>query len=568
MNIINRFFLKIALWPAPVYAKLGVNTAHLQSIVRTKLIMDDRRPTAIQQTRHQQQKKETSGATIGTMIFSAILGLLYLVAFLVEASFLLQLTIFFFMFIFMLSSTLISDFTSVLIDVRDNFIIMPKPVNDKTVVVARLLHIFIHISKIILPMSLPGVVFIAINKGWLVTAVFLPMILFSSIFSVFLINALYIFILRVTTPQKFQTVISYFQIFFAVGIYAGYQLVPRMLSNIEKFNVDLAHRPAFLLAPPFWFAAVPAVLQQQAGTAIEWAAVAMALVLPFASIYIVVKYLAPSFNRKLTLITGTNTETNAPATAQLHSKRSSYTEALATLLTGKGAERMSFLFTWKLTNRSREFKMKVYPSIGYMLVMGIIMFMNSKGITLQALREDVSITRGLVLMPMYFFSFSMLTALGQIIYSDKYKASWIYFVAPVREPGALISGSIKAIITKFYLPFVLLAGIAGTLLIGPVLIPNIVLAVSNSVLMNTLIMYIAKRHLPFSRPQTPEKGAGQFIRVLFTFILIIGLGVAHFLVYTYFWVVIIFTVLSLIAAWMVMDSIKKTGWHKIAEAAE
>ena len=65
----------------------------------------------------------------------------------------------------MLSATLISDFTSVLIDIRDNAIILPKPVNDSTVIVARLLHIFIHICKIVVPMSLPGLVMMIVEYG-------------------------------------------------------------------------------------------------------------------------------------------------------------------------------------------------------------------------------------------------------------------------------------------------------------------------------------------------------------------------------------------------------------------
>src|SRR3954451_13557738 len=163
MNIVNNILLKIVLLPRVLYERLGINTLQLETIVSTKLLMDDRRPNTFQQASQKRKQKETTRATVGTMLLSVVLGATFLFAFAIGDNLITQLTFFFAMFIFMLAATLISDFTSVLIDVRDNYIILPKPVNDRTVVVARLLHIFIHICKIVLPMVLPGVITIFIT---------------------------------------------------------------------------------------------------------------------------------------------------------------------------------------------------------------------------------------------------------------------------------------------------------------------------------------------------------------------------------------------------------------------
>jgi hypothetical protein len=61
MNIINKFFLKLLLVPSGFYRKMGVNTAHLETILRYKLIMDDRRPNSIHQTRQKKQVKPIRG---------------------------------------------------------------------------------------------------------------------------------------------------------------------------------------------------------------------------------------------------------------------------------------------------------------------------------------------------------------------------------------------------------------------------------------------------------------------------------------------------------------------------
>ena len=162
MHIINQSFLKLALLPAGLYARMGVDTAQLKTILTTKLILDDRRPRPIAQTRSSGEKKPVSMATLGTMLMSAVMGAFFLFCFFIGEDRVTQLTFYFTFFFVLLSLTLITDFTSVLIDVRDNFILLPKPVNDKTLVVARLLHIFIHLCKIVLPMGLPGVIYL----GW------------------------------------------------------------------------------------------------------------------------------------------------------------------------------------------------------------------------------------------------------------------------------------------------------------------------------------------------------------------------------------------------------------------
>jgi len=249
MNFFDRFFLKIFLFAAPVLQKMNVNIDHLKAILVAKLTMDNRRPAAFQQMRASKEKKELNQATLKTMLVSLIMGLFFLFSFAIGNDITTQLTFFFSMFIFLLAATLITDFTSVLIDTRDNLIILPKPVNDATFVTARLIHIAIHINKLLLPMALPSLIALIILAGPATIVPFLLMILFATMLSIFLVNAVYILILKITKPSNFQSVISYFQIVFATAIYAGYQLLPRIMANmgIENLRVSDIHRIIYYL---------------------------------------------------------------------------------------------------------------------------------------------------------------------------------------------------------------------------------------------------------------------------------------------------------------------------------
>lgn len=210
MNFINQFFLRLILLPEKFYSKIGVNTNQLKSILNAKLLMDDRRPASLIASRKKQkQKKEISKATLTTMFVSVIMGCFFLFVFFLNTVVTAQLTFYFTYFMFMLVASLISDFTSVLIDVRDNYIILPKPVNDRTMLMARLLHIFIHICKLVVPMLLPGIIYMIIRFNIIAGLLLFFSGFITVIFSIFVVNAFYIFILRITRPEKFKSIISF-----------------------------------------------------------------------------------------------------------------------------------------------------------------------------------------------------------------------------------------------------------------------------------------------------------------------------------------------------------------------
>jgi len=79
MNILNKALLYLVLLPKKLYEKMGVSNAHLKAILTYKLIMDDRRPNSIQQSkqRNATKKKEVSNASIGTIFLSAVMGTVF-----------------------------------------------------------------------------------------------------------------------------------------------------------------------------------------------------------------------------------------------------------------------------------------------------------------------------------------------------------------------------------------------------------------------------------------------------------------------------------------------------------
>ncbi len=566
MNAINTFFLKILLLPSGLYRRMGVDIRHLKAILTAKLMMDDRRPNPIQQARRNKSNKPVTAATLGMIFFTTIMGCVFLVSFAVGKDYITRLTIYFSFYIFVLASTLITDFTSVLIDIRDNMIILPKPINDKTFLLARLLHIMIHVSKMVLPLSIPAMIYMGIKEGIQGLFPFMLLILAATLFTIFLINALYVFILKVTTPEKFKNIISYFQIFFAIFFYGGYQLVPRLISKAALENYSVTTSMWACLTPPYWFAGSWNFLRYLDVSFPLPVYFLLSMALPVVSIWVVIKYFAPSFNQKLSLISGSDGD-GAPVKANskgIISTTSAYITQLSKWLTNEGAERMAFLHTWKITGRSRDFKMKVYPSLGYLVVYIVIMFFNTKNkVSIDDIRDQVHGGKFIFIGLIYFSSFILVMALRQITYSDKYKAAWIYYITPVKTPGELIMGAVKAAIVKFYFPMVAITSVIAIGIVGPKVIPNLLLGMSNQLLITTVVAYLSIRDLPFSTQQSNASKGGTFIKGLFSMLIPMIIAVGHYFLYTNLPVIILFLVLSAIACWLLMDAIKTKSWDKI-----
>ena len=560
MNFLNKMLLRLVLAPRFLYEKIGADPRQLRLILTAKLTMDDRRPNTYHATRRK-TNKAISASTLGTMLFSFVFGFFFLYAFMIGDDRTTQLTLYFSLYIFMLSTTLISDFTSVLIDVRDNYIILPKPVNDKTFVLSRLLHIFIHLLKIVLPMSLPVMIYIFIKTGGWDTLVLGFTILLCTVFTIFLINAIYLIVLKTSTPARFQVIISYVQISIAIFMYAGYQLVPRLSRKIALSGYTIGNKAWAWLLPSYWFASGWQFFHT---LNIQYLPGALLTVtIPLLTLWIVVKYFAPSFNQKLSQITGSGEDpVKRKSSDSTFSFWTSLKQQLATWCTESSEERIGFLLTWNITSRSKDFKLKVYPSIGYLFVYAILMFLNHT-VTLEELHLQTGSSKLIILSVTYVSTFIISLALEQIQYSEKFKASWIYYTTPVTRPGLILTGSLKAAIIKFGGPAAIIVLITGTALVGVQVIPNLVLGFCNVLLSSLIIGVLTVTVLPFSILQRNKQKAGAVIRGFVSMLIPFFLGLTQYFIYGSVWGVLLCLCLSVTASWLLLDHIKNKSWKQL-----
>lgn len=562
MNIINSFLLNLFLKPLFIYRRLGADIVKLRAMLTYKLIMDDRQPLGFGIASMARKNEPVNNTTWLSIFIYLLMGLVFTMFFFFGKDLILQGTVFFGMYIVMLTLSLIIDFTRVLIDVKDNFIILPKPVDERTVLMSRIVHIAIHLSKMLIPLSLPATVVVCILHGAGSLPGFLLAIILATLCSIFLINATYLFVLHVSKPEKFKTLINYLQIGFTILIYGSYQLLPRLFNRtmIESLNLNnLAFANAI---PSYWFAALWQFISGSSNNTNMLIGSLMAFIMPGIGIYAVVKVFAPTFNQKLTLIANsTSGETIISGASKPTPK---WGDRLSSWFAKSGAEQMGFDFSWRMMLRSREFKMQVYPGIGYIVVLLLVLGLDGDGFKATSYLINKPENRFGILAFLYSPALLIMATSSTIHLSPSWKASWMYRVSHIQYPGKVLCGSIKAMLTQFMMIPVILIGLVGLTINGMTFIPLWIMAVALQIMLTYLVSIFFIDYLPFSQPPVKGGNDGNTVGKGIIAIFLIGVLVfIHLFIFYNPWIMVVIATLSSLAGWALHNKIKKTTWKTV-----
>lgn len=105
---------------------------------------------------------------------------------------------------FMIMTTLISDFSSVMLDLRDKNILFSKPVNRRTLSMAKSLHILIYLLTVTLTFTGPSLIVSIFIQGVPFFLLYAAAVILMDCFILVFTALLYLLILRVFDGGKAQ----------------------------------------------------------------------------------------------------------------------------------------------------------------------------------------------------------------------------------------------------------------------------------------------------------------------------------------------------------------------------
>lgn len=524
----------------------GADFKQIEIILRTKLSMDFRRSPSM---------FHASGKTDRTFNFQLIVmlifGLFIALGFKTIDDLMLNMTVCFSIVMVMLGTSIITEFTSVLFDHRDNHILLVRPISNRTLLLARLLHIQVFIGFMALALSIIPSIVIAIKYGMLVFFAFLIAVGLCSWITLLLTSFFYIALSKVVSGERFKDVVSYMQIFMAIIIFGGYQFLPRLMESDAFRNSAMQIHWYSYLIPPVWIAGFVDLFSVKA---INIEIIALSLIAIFASIAGAV-FLVRSFSRGFNEVLS---EGSAEKIEQekVESKKVKY--SLLNFLCVSDLERIGWRLAMSITKRDRKFKQAVYPSFGIIVVMAIIMIKPDFS-NLAASIHNVSEPKNFFLL--IFFCFFGTTAITQLPYTDTPEGSWLYKALPVTNHGHILTGAVKAMLVKFFLPTLALLFTLSLSIWGFSRLPALVVGSMSIILVNLYSIIFMKMDLPFTQARDmQQKGANMARMMLLMLLMGVTIGFVYLSTLLSIWIVCAVIVLLFLMIINAYSQIRKRSY--------
>lgn len=483
-----------------VFERLGVDYVVMRKILQVKLLMDGRRiPTALGNSSRKKGETENKDGNnfIKSLWFYALMGLIMIPFVLMGKNYAFQMSLIFGIVMFMVMTSLISDFSSVLLDIRDKNIISSKPVNNITLSMAKGIHIFIYMFFITISLTGFGLIAALIKHGVLFFLVFLLEIILMDLFIVVLTALLYLLILKFFDGEKLKDMINYVQIILSIVLAVGYQLVGRLF-NLADLNIAFSPKWWQYFISPVWFGASFEVIFNHNYSSSFIVFALLAIIVPVISIIIYIK-LIPSFEQSLQKLN------NNKSRSEKGSKR--VLKWISGIICSTREEKIFFKFAMEMIKNERGFKLKVYPSLGFALIFPFIFLFNSMD---GGGFERIASSK--LYLNIYFCALLLPTVVMMMRYSEKYKGAWIYRAVPIKDAVPVFKGTFKAFIIRLLFPVYAIDCLIFIAIFGIRILPDLILVFLNMMFFTIICFISLKKALPFSEAfEAAQQGDGLIV---------------------------------------------------------
>lgn len=520
----------------PVFRKLNIDYNVMRKILEIKLTMDQRRiPTILSQNTN--KKIKDGNQFLKSLWIYALYGLLIIPFVFLGDNYMFQTSIIAGIAMFILMTSMISDFSNVLLDVRDKVILNTKPVSNRTINAAKILHIAIYLALITGAfISIPAIVFLVTN-GFLYFLIFVVEIILLDLFILAFTALVYMFILRFFDGEKLKDIINYVQILLAVAVIVGYQIIIRLF-DIVGLNYVYDFSWWHVLIPPVWFGAPFEMFLNQNYSSEMIILSLLALIGPLLSIFLYY-LLMPSFEKNLQKL--------MEESSTKKEKRLGLNDLIEKVVCFSREERLFYRFSSFMISRERDFKLKVYPSLGMALIFPLIFLFNN--LSYQSFTE---LGEGRAYLTIYFANIIIGTVVYMLQFSAKYKGAWIFQTTPIQKHSVVYSATLKAFFVKLYMPIILLVSVLYIWIFSFRILPDLAVVVVSALLL-VIISYkmFNNGKYPFTEPiENAQQGGGATGKIILIMLIVGAFALLHFIIslipfaiYIYLAVLIILTIL-------------------------
>ena len=499
-----KFIISILRIFRPLFTRLGIDYQQMCSIVITKLTVNNR----IEKNRN--GKKDANNTMLKQGVIMSLTGPLLFFLALRTSSLPSALLLFHALLCFTVFINFLSEYSQLLFNNNDNEILQRLPITSKTILSARIVSMLVYILFITLCLSLIPFVIVVIWQGFFTGLLFIVGIILNTIFSLLFANLFYIGILQYTPAEKFQKVMTYFQLIFVALLVFSYQFFTKASSQI---TIDFINVPPLWMyfTPPAYFTAITEfILYPTYHTAILGT---LGIGINLLLFILTISCFSSSFNQKVAQI-------EIQTAGQPIKANSKFISRLAGWFTRNPLQNSGFTLTWLLTGRNPKFKQAVLPMYVCIIIPNCMAIYHA---FTQAHTQEVLFP---MLIPLYILPLLAVITIPTLGLTDKGNKLWLYQAKPLQYPGQFLLGCFTAIYMKYFVPVFLAFALVFIGLAGMKVVVDLLLIFTFCTLFSLIYFGLAGLLFPFSKEQDVPKSQVFKMFMLMAFLGVIA--VVHF----------------------------------------
>ncbi|MCM1988574.1 hypothetical protein [Oceanirhabdus seepicola] len=426
-----------------IFTKMGVNYDVMRKILQIKLTLDGRRPT-IQSMQSNEPESKDKNYFVRSLIGYFITGIFIALIMITHLPLMYRYSVGIGITMFMIAMSMISDFSTVLLDLKEKQLLGSKPIDEKTANVARFIHIFIYVALITVVFAGPMTLVSFFKDGIAVGLLFILELIIADISIVLFTGLFYFIFLRFFSGEKLKDIINYVQIAMSITIFVGYQFIARAFDFVDT-SILFSFKWWQFFLPSVVFSAPLNIVSGGEVNSISIFFSIWTVILPIISLFIYTKILVPHFENSLYKMNTVESKKEQ----KIKSNQKKGSGLVARIFCSDYQERAVFEFTTNMFKRDRKFKQSIYPSMAMAFIFPFIFMLNGlrDGGIQGYMANFYENSRHLM---GYLGIIMMAPLIVMIAYSEKYKGAWIYDVLPIQNKTIIKKGAFKSFVVKFF----------------------------------------------------------------------------------------------------------------------
>ncbi|HXT68405.1 MAG TPA: hypothetical protein VN700_01510 [Vicinamibacterales bacterium] len=312
-------------------------------------------------------------------------------------------------------SMVLLDHASVMTSPTDHVILGWRPISSRTYFAARVAVILIYTIGLALFAGFGPVVGFLVSSNRLTTGLAAGgLVLLSAVFASLVIVFSYAWVLRAVGPDRLKRALTYLQLGASFAIYGGYMLPNLFFDKVKPGALSLPESAWLLLYPPFWFASYVAVAAGNAGTR-EYIGAALTLAAIAAAVFSLSDRVSLDYSDRLGGLFASTARAKARPGRRPWVLRSGDARAMTVLI------RAQF-------RHDQAFRMQILAFIPIVLMYFLMAL--REGVLPDPYARTTFDSIGWMFIGMTVIMVGAIFQ-GALPRSEAYKASWIYFAAPI-----------------------------------------------------------------------------------------------------------------------------------------